>query len=108
MLPKLVRDKIPEILADQGIACDYKILSEEDLIYALECKLDEELAEYRADHSLEELADLVEVIYALAEARGYLLGNLFITMMQKSQERGAFKKGIYLQKIYDKEKKDDC
>lgn len=103
---KLVRDKIPDIIKrSKGMTCDYRILSDEDCIYALECKLDEELAEYRESHELEELADLLEVIYALAEARGYRYRDLIRTRWKKVDEHGAFEKKIFLERIYEKEKK---
>lgn len=39
----------------------------------LDRKLEEELEEYNKDKSIEELADLLEVIFAVAEAKGYSL-----------------------------------
>ena len=42
----------------------------------IDAKLDEELAEYHKDQNIEELADLLEVIYAAAVARGYTLDQL--------------------------------
>lgn len=107
---KLVRDKIPEIIEAGGQDCEYRILSEEDVIYALETKLDEELTEYRQDHSLEELVDIVTVLHALIEARGYSFKEFVDTFVKKYNARGGFDKRIYLQSIYtecDKEKKDD-
>lgn len=100
---KLVRDKIPEIIEAGGQKCEYRILSEEDLVYALEVKLDEELAEYRNDHSLEELADLVTVIVHLVTARGYSMYDFLSTVIKKNEERGSFNERIYLQCIYPKE-----
>lgn len=43
---KLVRDKIPEIIEEDGKTCKTKILSDEEYIAALETKLNEEVAEY--------------------------------------------------------------
>ena len=45
------------------------ILSDEDYLKMLDAKLDEELAEYYQDQSLEELADLLEVLFTAAVAR---------------------------------------
>lgn len=68
---KLVRDKIPQIIEANGSRCCTRILEPEEYLARVDAKLDEELAEYHAGPCLEELADLLEVIYAAAEARGY-------------------------------------
>ena len=70
---KLVRDLIPEIIEASGKACIIDILSNEEYLRMIDAKLDEELAEYHKDQNIEELADLMEVIYAAAIARGYTL-----------------------------------
>lgn len=57
---KLVRDKIPEIIESKGDECTLEILSDDRYIEMLDKKLNEELAEYQADKTLEELADLLE------------------------------------------------
>ena len=70
---KLVRDRIPEIIEASGKSCVTEILSDEAYLRLMDAKLDEELAEYHSDQTIEELADLLEVIYAAAMARGYTL-----------------------------------
>ena len=70
---KLVRDRIPEIIEASGKICATEILSDEAYLRMVDAKLDEELAEYHSDQTIEELADLLEVIYAAAMARGYTL-----------------------------------
>ena len=62
----------------------------------LDAKLDEELAEYHKDHSIEELADLLEVIRAVAVARGYSLEELERIRANKAAKRGGFEKRILL------------
>lgn len=93
---KLVRDKIPEIIANSGSKCTFEILSDEEYITMLDKKLDEELAEYHKDKDIEELADLLEVIYACAQARGYSLDDLEKFRINKATERGTFKNKILL------------
>lgn len=46
--------------------------------------------------SLEELADLVEVIYSVTVARGYTIDELKKVREEKRDERGAFEKKILL------------
>lgn len=65
---KLVRDKIPEIIEMSGKQCEIEILSDEKYLEMIDKKLDEELAEYHKDRNIEELADLLEVIYAATKA----------------------------------------
>ena len=68
---KLVRDKIPEMIEASGKTCETEILSDEEYLQMIDKKLDEELAEYHQEQNIEELADLLEVLYATAKARGY-------------------------------------
>ena len=93
---KLVRDRIPEIITASGAECKTEILSDERYVEMIDKKLDEELAEYHKDKSLEELADLVEVIYAATLARGYTIDELEAVRAKKVAERGAFAKKILL------------
>ena len=93
---KLVRDRIPEIIKASGKACTTEILSDEKYLEMLDAKLDEELAEYHKDQNVEELADLLEVIYAAAIARGYTPAELEAVRAKKANERGGFEKKILL------------
>lgn len=96
---KLVRDRIPEIIEASGKSCVTEILSDADYLELLDAKLDEELAEYHKDQNVEELADLLEVIYAAAKARGYTLEQLEVVRAEKARKRGAFEKKILLKEV---------
>ena len=98
---KLVRDKIPEIIEQAGKTPVTHILSDEEYISELDRKLNEECAEYQADKSIEELADMFEVIYAIAEARGWTVSELEAVRREKAEKRGGFKKKIYLEYVED-------
>lgn len=98
---KLVRDRIPEIIERSGKICKTEILSDDDYLRMLEEKLDEELAEYHQDQNLEELADLLEVLLATAEARGYTVAELEWMRKKKAAERGGFGKKIMLKEVSD-------
>ncbi len=93
---KLVRDKIPEIIEKDGKTCRTAILSDEEYLSMLNSKLDEELMEYHSDDNLEELADLMEVIYAIAKAKGYSENDLEEIRKVKALKRGAFNNKILL------------
>ena len=98
---KLVRDRIPEIIEASGKNCVTEILSDADHLELLDAKLDEELAEYHKDQNVEELADLLEVIYAAAKARGYTLEQLEVVRAEKASKRGAFEKKILLKEVIE-------
>ena len=96
---KLVRDRIPEIIEADGKTCVCKTLSDEDYISLLDRKLNEELAEYQDSKSLEELADLLEVIQAVVKARGWTLEELEQVRADKVAKRGGFEKKILLKEV---------
>lgn len=98
---KLVRDKIPEIIEKAGKKAYTHILSEEDYMTELDKKLNEECAEYQADKSIEELADMLEVMYAIAEARGWSVSELEAVRREKAEKRGAFERRIFLERVND-------
>ncbi len=92
---KLVRDKIPQIIQADGKSPIIRTLTEEDYLQELDKKLNEEVAEYQADKSIEEMADVLEVLYAICEARGHSLEELERVRKEKSDKRGVFKERIY-------------
>lgn len=94
---KLVRDKIPGIITADGETCKTRILSDEEYMEALDAKLNEEVAEYQKDKSLEEMADILEVLHAICVARGYLLDELEAARANKTDKKGGFCKKIYLE-----------
>ena len=99
---KLVRDRIPEIIEADGKTCVYETLSDEAYIRLLDQKLNEELAEYQESKSLEELADLLEVMQAVVRARGWTLDELEQVRADKAAERGGFVKKILLTAVKEK------
>lgn len=98
---KLVRDRIPEIIEESGRTCTIEIMTEEEYILRLEEKLDEELAEYHQSRNIEELADLLEVIRALAEANGCTIEGLEQIRADKALHRGGFSKRILLKEVIE-------
>ncbi len=98
---KLVRDFIPEIIEKAGKKCSVTILSDEDYRNFLEKKLDEELSEYKQSHDLEEMADLLEVIYALIKVQGFTPEDLEALRLQKAQKRGVFEKKLLLKEVFE-------
>lgn len=100
---KLVRDKIPEVIAQKGGSCSTRILEKDAYLQKLEEKLAEELGEYRESKSPEELADLLEVMMALVAARGETWEALEQLRLEKREARGGFEKRLLLQAVTEKE-----
>jgi len=98
---KLVRDKIPDIIEKDGKQCVCSVLSTEDYILRLDQKLDEELKEYQESKSMEELADLLEVVRAVALARGSSIEEVEKIRLQKAEKRGGFEKRILLEAVIE-------
>lgn len=102
---KLVRDRIPEIIEREGKRLSTKILDEDEYVSHLDEKLKEELAEYlkceETKDQIEELADMLEVILALAEAKGVTPQELEAVRRQKADKRGAFNERILLEWVED-------
>lgn len=93
---KLVRDRIVEIIKKQGDEPIYRVLGDEEYEMLLERKLDEEVREYHQDKTLEELADIMEVVVALCAVKGYSTKDLIEMYQNKHEEKGGFSEKIYL------------
>ena len=98
---KLVRDRIPEIIENSGKTCSTSILSESEYIKMLDVKLNEELLEYQESKSMEELADLMEVVRAVAAARGSSIEEVERIRLDKAAKRGGFEKRILLLEVQE-------
>lgn len=104
---KLVRDKIPDIIKNSGKEAFTKILSDYEYKTELRKKAQEELSEYlEADtdrDSIEELADLLEIIHSLASIHGATYEELEDVRQKKADERGGFNNRIFLTVVSDEE-----
>ena len=93
---KAIRDKIPEIIQKDGYSCNVKTLSDGEFLEHLEKKISEEVAEYQNDKNPEELADILEVIYRIAQLKGVSKEELEKIRINKIDERGGFEKNLFL------------
>lgn len=99
---KLVRDRIPEIISATGKKCTLRrVRGKASLRAVLVEKLREETAEYRKEPGIDELADLLEVVEALAALDGISLRQVRAAQLQKRRARGGFKKGIVLVSVQE-------
>jgi predicted house-cleaning noncanonical NTP pyrophosphatase (MazG superfamily) len=93
---KAIRDKIPEIIQKDGHSCNIQTLSDEKFLVEIEKKLSEEVAEYQNDKNPEELTDILEVIYRIAQLKGISKEELEKIRIKKLQDRGGFEKNLFL------------
>ncbi len=98
---KLVRDRIPEMIEKSGSRCVTRILEEGEYREMLRRKLSEELEEYLESGEAEELADLLEVMRAAAEAQGVAWEEIERIRQKKKAARGGFEKRILLLQVED-------
>ena len=96
---KLIRDRIPEIIEANGQTAHIRVLSEEEYVFALEKKLIEEVGEYLEGKELSELADILEVVQALAENQGISISELLAIKEEKQCKNGAFRKKLFLESV---------
>lgn len=93
---KLVRDRIPGIIVAAGDVAVTRVLEGDEYRQALIAKLREECDEFIIDPSVGELADVLEVVRALASLIASP-GELERVRLQKLAERGGFEERIYLE-----------
>lgn len=94
---KLVRDKIPALIRAQGETPLFRTLDDQEYLRRLEEKLDEEVAEFHRDRNAEELADILEVVFALAESLGRTEAELNEIRRKKGEKRGTFREKVFLE-----------
>ena len=97
---KLVRDKILEIMDAQGKTYNARVLDSEEYSQELKKKFQEEVNEFieaKTDvESMEELADLLELIYAALGAQNKTMDELEKVRLQKKEKRGGFEQRLFL------------
>ncbi len=105
---KLVRDKIPDIIEKSGSQAITRILNQEEYKTQLEKKLFEEYNEVllatEVTDRIEELADMLEVIDALANIENKTLTDVIKVKEEKKLKRGGFKEKIFLESVLRNEK----
>ena len=96
---KLVRDRIPEIILSSSRKPITSVLDKDNYKKELDKKLQEELQEYLKDDNVEELADLVEVVYAILDFKNVSIQEFEKIRNEKVTQRGAFKDRIFLERV---------
>ena len=101
---KLVRDRIPEIIKNDGNEPVIRIMEKAEYKQSLFKKLHEEINEFTEDESIEELCDVLEVIDALKAVLGYSDESISEIKAKKQAANGAFNDRIFLEKVIMKDK----
>lgn len=96
-MEKIVRDRIPDIIRAASKEPHIRVAGSNERHALLLAKLYEEYHEFEADRSLVELADILEVVYALAECLGATAGELDRVRREKLADRGGFSEGYVLE-----------
>ena len=96
---KIVRDKIPEIIKTFDRIPITHIAEDNEYIEKLKAKLLEEVTEFLESDEEKELADILEIIYAICKAKNIELAELEVARREKAKEKGSFKKKIILEKV---------
>lgn len=98
-MAKLVRDKIPELIKSQNKDPLFYVADSKEYYNALVEKLGEEVNEFMQSHDIEELADIMEVVYAIAKHKEVDKKKLENIRLKKANERGIFKNRFILNGI---------
>ena len=98
---KLVRDKIPSFIVENGEMPNFRILDDDEFLEALNEKLLEEVAEYQKEKNLDELADILQVIISISEILGRGFREIEYLKDEKAVERGGFRSKLFLESIDD-------
>ena len=97
---KLVRDRIPKIIESSGNKCEIEVVSDEVALEYLYKKLNEEVSELLEDKNLDEIADVMEVLFAIGSKYGYSEENVLGRRNEKKDVRGGFEDNLILKKTW--------
>lgn len=97
---KLVRDRIPEIIESSGNKCEIEVVSDEVALEYLYKKLNEEVSELLEDKNLDEIADVMEVLFAIGSKYGYSEEDILDRRNEKKDSRGGFENNLILKKTW--------
>lgn len=98
---KLIRDEIPGIIEAAGKKAIVEVADKDETIRLLNLKLLEEINEYNESDNIEELADLVEVVYGILYHKNISREDFEKIRREKEEKRGSFKKGLRLMEVIE-------
>lgn len=95
---KLIRDKIPMIMTQNGVQFEARIADNDEYKNLLVEKMAEEVEELMTDRTIEEAADVYEVFLSLIKLWGFDLYEVTQLAEDKREERGSFEERVVLMK----------
>ncbi len=101
---KLVRDKIPDIIKADGGECRFHVAKKDEFAKLLNAKLHEEVLELQEKPCADEIADVLEVVEALARMNHIHLDEIKAAKKKKREERGGFHLMFVLDEATEKKK----
>lgn len=96
---KLIRDNIPEIIAQDGKIAITEVLNDEEYFVMLKKKLQEEVDEFMQSGTVEELADIGEVMHAIMDLKNIALDEFQRVRLEKLKKNGGFHKRLLLREV---------
>lgn len=96
---KLIRDNIPEIIVSKGQTPVVRVLDDNEYHNILCKKLQEEVTEYLEDNCIDELSDILEVLFTIAKVKGYSDDEIALCREKKNKKNGLFQKKLFLEKV---------
>jgi predicted house-cleaning noncanonical NTP pyrophosphatase (MazG superfamily) len=96
---KLVRDRIPQLIVEDGRKPFTRFLNDWEYLVELKKKLQEEISEYAKSGELEELIDIGEVIHAILTVENVSVETYQRMRLEKKEARGGFEKRIFLESV---------
>ena len=104
---KLVRDKIPTIIVENGQMPEFYVAEDLEYERRLLDKMIEELEEFRENPCIEEAADMSEVFAAICDHWGFSVIDIAEKQSQKAKARGKLRRRFILRIRDSKEKEDN-
>jgi predicted house-cleaning noncanonical NTP pyrophosphatase (MazG superfamily) len=99
---KIIRDLVPQVMDEANIGYEIETVDDATALEYLYKKLLEETDELLHDKTIEEVIDVIEVAFAIAEKYGYDFRMILYLREAKRREKGGFKQNIVLKKTFDK------
>ncbi|HHX18368.1 MAG TPA: nucleoside triphosphate pyrophosphohydrolase [Clostridium sp.] len=103
---KLIRDKMPKYIEQRGQKAIIEKLRDTDMIFYLNLKLREELTGYEDDRSVEKIADIVEVLYAILDYKGVSLNKFEKIRAKRANTLGKYKEKLLLKEVIEENLSD--
>lgn len=94
-----MRDKIPEVIQEDGKEPEVHIADDGEYTERLVDKLEEEVAEFLESREVDELIDILEVVHAIREDSGFSNEQLQKKREEKAEQRGRFDEGVVLERV---------